>query len=456
MSVIRLRHDLAAELSAHLGAHPERFAFCLADSVETPDGPAWNVRALRLIPDDAVVAGAGGYELHPDALVDVVNEAIRTKRSMIECHSHGGALPRFSPTDRRGLADLVPYMLSSLPGRPYAATVWGDGMAYGEYWTPAGKAVLRSILVGNGPRLRQLISTDDDHVGVAASHTRQLPWFTPAGQRVLERLRIAVVGLGGLGAQVAQLLVYLGVRDFVLVEFDAADATSMNRLVSATAADLETHKGLLARRMIRSIAPEAHVRLLMERLETSESQAALRGVDLVVGAVDNDGARLVLNLLTRAHDIPYVDVAVGITIDRDRVVEAGGRVVLMRPGDPCLLCYGELDLVEARHVLATPSEQERAVDRGYVDGLAIVAPSVVSLNAAVAAAAVNELAVWVSGLRPPVLYQDIDLLGAGRAMPGQWQTPRRLAAPADGCVHCGLAGSGEAAGLDRFARSRLA
>lgn len=456
MAVIRLPEELATPLLRHLGEHAERFAFCFADHTVTVDGPAWSVRAIRLIPDDAVIATPGGYELHPDALIDVVNQAVRTKTALIESHSHGGTFPRFSPTDRRGLADLVPYMLSSLPGRPYGAAVWGDGHAWAEFWTPSTHGVVRSLTSGDGGRLQQLISRDDDDAQVSATHARQLPWFSADGQRALQRLRIGICGLGGLGTQVAQLLVYLGVRDFLLVEFDAADTTSMNRLISATHADLDTHKGVLARRMIRSVAPQAHVALIDARLQSLPALQALREVDLLIGAVDNDGARLILNELARAYDVPYLDAAVGISVIDERVLEAGARVILVRPGDPCLLCYGELDLAEARTALASSAERERARARGYISGLDVPAPSVVSLNAAAAAAVVNELSVWISGLREPVLYQDIDLLGSGRAVGGQWQTPRLRAGRTEGCVHCALAGSGDAAGSDRYANATVA
>ena len=59
--------------------------------------------------------------------------------------------------------------------------------------------------------------------GAPATHTRQLPWFALGGQQVVSRLRVAVCGLGGLGSMIVQQLAYLGIRDFVLIEYDTAD-----------------------------------------------------------------------------------------------------------------------------------------------------------------------------------------------------------------------------------------
>lgn len=90
------------------------------------------------------------------------------------------------------------------------------------------------------------------------------------------------------------------------------------------------------------------------------------------------------------------------------------------------------------------------MDLGYVRGMNVKAPSVISLNAAVAAAAANEFAVFVSGLRPLNAYTEIDLLGHGRPLKSQWTTPIRVEANS-GWVQCMIAGTGDGAGVDRYA-----
>jgi hypothetical protein len=79
----------------------------------------------------------------------------------------------------------------------------------------------------------------------------------------------------------------------------------------------------------------------------------------------------------------------------------------------------------------------------------VKAPAVGSLNAQIAAAAVNEFAVYVTGLRPVNIHTDYDLLGAGRPVKGQWMSPMRVKAnPA--CVSCAVAGHGDAVDIERY------
>jgi hypothetical protein len=161
----------------------------------------------------------------------------------------------------------------------------------------------------------------------------------------------------------------------------------LNRLVTATAADMETPKIILARRFIKSVAPEAEVAVIDAKVQSREALGALKGVDVVFGCVDNDAPRLILNELILAYCIPYFDVAVGIEAEAGEVTQAGGRVAVVLPGGPCLNCMGEIDVEEARFFLSSEEDRELQRARGYVRGMEVAAPAMMSLNAAVAATA---------------------------------------------------------------------
>jgi len=122
------------------------------------------------------------------------------------------------------------------------------------------------------------------------------------------------------------------------------------------------------------------------------------------------------------------------------------------PGGPCLYCMREIDSEEARFFLGSAEERAFQVVRGYVRGMDVKAPSVVSLNATLAAIAVNEFAVFVSGVRPVHSYTEFDLLGVGRPLRSQWVTPKRVA-KMPSCIECTLAGVGDGAQIERYVRA---
>src|SRR5207249_1592403 len=147
--------------------------------------------------------------------------------------------------------------------------------------------------------------------------------------------------------------------------------------------------------------------------------APRRGGTIPVGGLHHAPARLTLNEIAVAYGIPYFDLAVGIDAEDGRVTGAGGRVAVVLPDGPCIHCMGEIDANEARFNLSAPEEQAQQIARGYVRGMNVRAPAVVSLNGAIAAAATNEFAIFVSGLRPVHPYIELDLLGVGRCIKSQ-------------------------------------
>lgn len=454
MSMIRIPEPITGKVHSHLFSKPgEHFAFMRARWTYSGGEPVFMVHDVILVPDEQIKLDSGGWELTTEGIITVINQAVRAGDALIEAHNHGGSMPRFSPTDELGLQEFPLYVLDSLPNRPYGATVWGDSTVYGEYFLPDGQRDIIRSIISIGTQLSQIISRNDDRKAIEPAFDRQLPWFTSEGQRRLGRIKMAVAGAGGSGSPLLQNLVYLGGRDFVVIDFDESDETNMNRLVTATAADIETPKTILARRLIKSVAPAAKVKIINVRVESAESLDALKGVDIIFGCFDNDGPRLILNEMALAYGIPYFDLAVGINANKGLVTEAGGRLAIILPGCPCLQCMQLIDVAEANFYLSTKKQQEFQLARGYIRGMNVKAPSVVSLNAAIAAAATNEFAMYLSGLRPVNLHTELDLFGVGRPIKSQWLSPVRVAVD-PGCVQCANAGIGDASGIDRYSTFR--
>ncbi len=449
MGTIRIPQEIWARTYAHLYSTPgEHFAFYLASWTYSCEQPVFLVRDVIVIPDDHVEVSKTDWTLTPDDVIRIINKAVKGNFALIEIHNHGGTTPRFSRTDRQGFNEFVPYVLDSLPNRPYGATVWGKTTVYAEYFLPsAGHGLINSIVV-YGSKLDQIVSKDDDGHFLDTRFDRQLPWFTQEGQRKLARLKVGIAGAGGTGSPLIQYLVYLGIRDFIVIDDDASDETSMNRLVTAYATDINTPKTILARRLIKSVAPDARVRIIQDKVQSEEALDALKGVDVLFGCFDNDGARLILNELAVAYHIPYFDISTGIDADDGKIEIAGGRLAVVLPDGPCLNCIGEIDSDEARYYLANDIDREFMQQHGYVSGMDIKAPSVISLNAVIAGSAVNEFAVFVSGLRRPHPFTELDLLGIGRPVKSQWMTPMQVERK-QGCPVCANSGLGDQAGIEQ-------
>jgi molybdopterin-synthase adenylyltransferase len=386
-----------------------------------------------------------------EALLDVLNRAKREGLTLIECHTHPitRCAVRFSPIDDAGMEETAAYVLDAL-GRPYGALVFGQASVDGRYWRLGQRPRPVERIVVGGPTQEVLFPTSSLRAEGTLDrerYDRHIAVVGEAGQARLGSITVAIVGLSGLGSHVAQQLVYLGVRRFILIDSDVVAKSNLNRVVGALPGDVGRTKVEVVTRWLRAVAPRADVTALPHDLRSTESFRALAGVDVAFGCVDNDGARLVLNELARAYNFPLFDLASGITAADGSFEEAGGRIALVHPGGPCLFCLGEIDRCEAAFFLAP--EEKRAEDRrlGYVDGWEAHAPSVVSLNGVVASMAVSEFFLSATGLAPAAMLTYYYLRENGS---GAQRIARRVAERSAKCFTCSREGLGELAETRRF------
>jgi hypothetical protein len=262
----------------------------------------------------------------------------------------------------------------------------------------------------------------------------------------IERIKVAIVGLGGLGTHVAQQLTYLGVRTFVLVDGDRVDTSSLNRMMQAEPRDVGRMKVDVIGDQIERVAGRQNVSVkrLGTDLRDANALNAVRDADVLFGCVDNDGARLVLNELACAYLIPYFDLGVGLSLDNDGITEAGGRVAVVLPTGPCLLCAREVDLRQASDDLASEEELIRRRLQGYA-GPALPSPSVVSLNGVVASIGVQELLAFVSKIRPVRTFTVYDMMEHERS-----PVVSRLVSPDPDCLACASKGAGDKTWIERY------
>src|SRR5207245_2349911 len=133
----------------------------------------------------------------------------------------------------------------------------------------------------------------------ATRFDRQVRAFGPEFQSRIVRCRVGVVGVGGLGSVMVELLARLGVRDWVLVDPDRVEPSNLNRLLGATARDAghRTPKIDVAARAARAIDRQARVRRFRCSVFAPRALRALKGCDLIIATTDNAASRLVLNAL---------------------------------------------------------------------------------------------------------------------------------------------------------------
>lgn len=228
---------------------------------------------------------------------------------------------------------------------------------------------------------------------------RQVAFFGDEGQRLLSTSNVVVIGVGGVGSHIVQQLAYLDVRNITIVDDDVLEDTNCNRLIGVNKThELGMPKVEIMKEYAENINEDCSVIPVKNNLRSVPAFNAIKSAGFVFSCVDNDGARLVVNELCLAYELPFLDVASDIIGDGTRY---GGRVISVVDKSRCLYCLDQIDQVEARRFLQHPdaAKDEKAIYGVERELLVGGGPSVVSINGVVASLAVTEFMVRITGLR---------------------------------------------------------
>ncbi len=134
--------------------------------------------------------------------------------------------------------------------------------------------------------------------------------YGEAGYLRLRQLRVAVVGLGGVGSWTVEALARSGVAALTLIDLDHIAESNINRQVQALSSTLGQHKGEALKARVGEIHPGCEVQVIDAFVEpdTWPALAADLAVDGLVDACDQVRAKLVMAVWARAQRLPFVCV----------------------------------------------------------------------------------------------------------------------------------------------------
>ena len=157
-----------------------------------------------------------------------------------------------------------------------------------------------------------------------------------AGQRLLQRGRVLIVGCGALGGTVADLLVRAGVgKDngrITLLDPDVVQLSNLHRQMLFTEEDAQQErlKVEAARKALLQADQAANLEVFPIRFERS-NLSMVADCDVLVDATDNFPSRFLMNQAAVRYGKPFVTAGVS---------GASGQTMTIIPGETaCLECF---------------------------------------------------------------------------------------------------------------------
>lgn len=151
--------------------------------------------------------------------------------------------------------------------------------------------------------------------------------LTPEENASLRTFKVCVIGCGGLGGYVIEMLARLGIGHLTVVDGDVFSVSNLNRQLLSQESNMGLSKALVAVERVRSINSEVQVIPVTEYMDETNADRILAGHDVIVDALDAIKPRFIAQARASSLGIPMVHGAI-----------AGwhGQVTTIYPGDNTL------------------------------------------------------------------------------------------------------------------------
>lgn len=164
-------------------------------------------------------------------------------------------------------------------------------------------------------------------------YERNMNMLSHEENKSLNTFNVCVVGCGGLGGYVIEMLSRLGIGSITAVDGDVFDETNLNRQLLSDERSIGASKAEKAKERVQNINSSVNVKPIVGMLGYENARSIVSGHDIVIDALDSIDARLELQKACHCENIPFIHGAI-----------AGwyGQVSTIMPGDRTLdFIYGQ-------------------------------------------------------------------------------------------------------------------
>ncbi|WP_079525406.1 thiazole biosynthesis adenylyltransferase ThiF [Halobacillus hunanensis] len=156
-----------------------------------------------------------------------------------------------------------------------------------------------------------------------------------AGQQLISKKHVVIIGAGALGTSSAEQLVRAGIGSVTIVDRDYVEMSNLQRqqLYSEQDAELRTPKAIAAKERLQQINSDVSITSQIADVQREELEELFQEADLVLDATDNFDTRMMINDVSQLYQVPWI---------YGGCVGSYGLSYTIIPGQtPCLHCLLE-------------------------------------------------------------------------------------------------------------------
>ena len=126
------------------------------------------------------------------------------------------------------------------------------------------------------------------------------------GIEKLQKAKVAIFGIGGVGSYTVEGLARSGIENFILVDNDIVSLTNINRQIIATHKTIGMPKVKVAKQRILEINPNANVEIYQQLFMPETEGILTEDIDYIIDCVDTVTAKIELVMRANKLNIPII------------------------------------------------------------------------------------------------------------------------------------------------------
>lgn len=143
----------------------------------------------------------------------------------------------------------------------------------------------------------------------------------------LKDKKVCIIGCGGLGGYIIEMLGRLGIGTIIAVDGDVFEESNLNRQLLSDATNIGKSKAIQAQKRMKLVNPDIKLIPIPENFTMDNYKSILVGCHVAIDALDNIESRLLLQKCCEELNVPFVHGAIGGWY---------GQITTVFPGDRTL------------------------------------------------------------------------------------------------------------------------
>lgn len=178
-------------------------------------------------------------------------------------------------------------------------------------------------------------------------YSRNMNMLSLEENESLKNFKVCVIGCGGLGGYIIEMLGRLGIGYITAVDGDAFEESNLNRQLLSDSSSLGKSKAYQAQARMSLVNPNITMNPIAKKIDKINAEEIIYNHDIVIDAVDNIETRFLIQEVAASIGIPMIYGAI-----------AGwyGQVCTIFPGDNTLdKIYPDKNIKGLEEYMGNPS-----------------------------------------------------------------------------------------------------